>query len=56
MSTLNITFYKPITESGIAVSYGDKIVNALKGGVSWIPGFFIGLIYIWPLFLIAGLV
>lgn len=55
MSTLNITFYKPTAESGITVSYGDKIVNALKGSVSWIPGFFIGLIYIWPLFLIVGL-
>lgn len=54
MSTLNITFYKPTAESGITVSYGDKIVNALKGSVNWIPGFFIGLIYIWPLFLIGG--
>ena len=53
MSTLNITFYKPTSESGVTVSYGDKIVNALKGSISWIPSFFIGLIYIWPLFFIA---
>ncbi len=53
MSTLNINFYKPTSESGVTVSYGDKIVNALKGSISWIPGFFIGLIYIWPLFFIA---
>lgn len=54
MSTLNITFYKPTVESGITVSYGDKMLNALKGSVNWVPGFFIGLIYIWPIFIIVG--
>lgn len=55
MSTLSINFYKPTVESGVTVSYGDKIVNALKGSVDWIPGFFIGLIYIWPLIFLAFL-
>jgi len=55
MSTLNINFYKPTSESGVTVSYGDKIVIALKGSISWIPGFFIGLIYIWPLFFLAAI-
>ncbi len=56
MSTLEITFYKQTTETGVTVSYGSKMWNALKGGVSWMPGFFLGLLYIWPLLLIAALV
>lgn len=56
MSTLEITFYKHTTETGVTVSYGSKMWNSIKGGVSWIPGFFLGLLYIWPLLLIASLV
>ena len=55
MSTLEITFYKQTVETGVTVSYGSKMWNAIKGGVSWIPGFFLGLLYIWPLILISGL-
>ncbi len=46
MSTLEITFYKQTTETGVTVSYGSKMWNAVKGGVSWIPSFFLGLLYI----------
>lgn len=46
MSTLYITFYKPTSEIDTSVSYGYKIVNALKGSIHWIPGFIIGLIYL----------
>jgi len=56
MSTLEITFYKQTTETGVTVSYGSKMWNSIKGGVSWMPGFFLGLLYIWPLLLIAALV
>ena len=56
MSTLEITFYKQTTETGVTVSYGSKMWNSVKGGVSWMPGFFLGLLYIWPLLLIAALV
>ena len=56
MSTLEINFYKQTTETGVTVSYGTKMWNAIKGGVNWIPGFFLGLLYIWPLLLIAALV
>ena len=52
----SITFYKQTTETGVTVSYGSKMWNSVKGGVSWIPGFFLGLLYIWPLLLTAALV
>ena len=55
MSTLEITFYKQTTETGVTVSYGSKMWNSVKGGVSWMPAFFLGLLYIWPLLLIAAL-
>jgi|SRR5690606_4887179 len=55
LSTVDITFYKQISETGVTVSYGSKMWNALKGGISWIPGFFLGLLYIWPFLLIAAL-
>lgn len=56
MSTLEIRFYKQTSETGITVSYGSKMWNAIKGGVSWIPGFFLGILYLWPVFVIGGLI
>lgn len=55
MSTLEVSFYKQTTETGVTASYGSKMWNAVKGGVSWIPGFFLGVLYLWPLFVIGGL-
>jgi len=55
MSTLEIRFYKQTSETGVTVSYGSKMWNAVKGGVSWIPGFLLGMLYIWPVFVIGGL-
>lgn len=56
MSTLEVSFYKQTTESGVTVSYGSKMWNAIKGGISWIPGFFLGLLYIWPLLILGGFI
>lgn len=53
MSTIIYTFYKPTVTTGTTVSYGDKLINALKSSINWIPGFILGLISIWPLLLIV---
>lgn len=52
MSAINISFYKVVVDSGITVSYGRKMINAVKGGWNGISVFFIGLIYLWPLFVL----
>jgi hypothetical protein len=52
LSTVNIQFYKYTNETGVTVSYGQKMKNALSGGWDGISVFFIGLLYLWPLFLI----
>ncbi|MBL4662625.1 MAG: DUF4349 domain-containing protein [Flavobacteriaceae bacterium] len=51
LSTINIQFYKYTHETGVTVSYGQKIKNALSGGWDGISVFFIGLLYLWPLLL-----
>ncbi|QBZ97080.1 DUF4349 domain-containing protein [Flavobacterium sangjuense] len=49
MSTLDITFYKPVAQGGKAtVSYGGRIGNAIVSGFNSISNFFIGLLGIWP--------
>ena len=53
LSTVNIEFYKQTAETGITLSYGQKIVNALKGGWDGVSVFFLGLLYLWPLFVFA---
>jgi len=52
LSTISIEFYKYTNETGVTVSYGQKMKNALSGGWDGISVFFIGLLYLWPLFLI----
>jgi len=56
MSTVNIEFYKTTAETGITQSYGQKIKNALQGGWNGISIFFLGILYLWPLFLVAIIV
>ena len=56
MSTINIDFYKYTAESSVSVSYGQKMSNALKSGWNGISVFFLGLLYLWPLFLLAIIV
>ncbi|HPF09950.1 MAG TPA: DUF4349 domain-containing protein [Flavobacteriaceae bacterium] len=53
LSTVNIEFYKQTAETGVTLSYGQKMVNALKGGWDGISMFFIGLLYLWPLFIVV---
>jgi hypothetical protein len=49
MSTLDITFYKPIAQGRKAtVSYGGRIGNAFVSGFNSISNFFIELLGIWP--------
>ncbi len=53
MSTVNIEFYKTTAETGITQSYGQKMKNAFQGGWNGISVFFLGVLYLWPLFLFA---
>ena len=53
MSTVHVDFYKTTAEIGVTVSYGQKIKNALQGGWDGISVFFLGLLYLWPLFVLA---
>lgn len=56
LSTFYIEFYKTTEIKGVHTSYGQKIVNALKGGWNGISVFFIGIIYLWPFILVIGVV
>lgn len=56
MSTINIEFYKTTAETGITQSYGQKMKNALQGGWNGVSVFLLGLLYLWPLFLVAIIV
>lgn len=52
MSTVTIEFYKLTSETGITQSYGQKMINSLKGGWDGISVFFLGILYLWPIFLL----
>ncbi len=55
MSTITIEFYKRVAnESGATISYGSKILNAIKSGFNGISNFLIGLLSIWPFIIIFG--
>ena len=56
MSTATIEFYKVTAETGVTKSYGQKMTNALKGGWNGISVLFLGILYLWPLFLVAIIV
>lgn len=56
MSTVNIEFYKTTAETGITQSYGQKMKNALRGGWNGISVLFLGILYLWPLFLVAVII
>ena len=53
LSTLNIEFYKQTAESGVTVSYGSKMWNAIKSGFNGLSMFFLGILHIWPFILIV---
>ncbi|GAB5400770.1 MAG: DUF4349 domain-containing protein [Aureisphaera sp.] len=52
LSTITLHFYKTTSQTGVTVSYGQKMKNAFKGGWDGISVFFLGLLYLWPLFLL----
>jgi len=56
LSTVNIEFYKLTSETGVTLSYGQKMKNAFKGGWDGISVFFLGLLYLWPLYLIIAII
>ena len=54
LSTITIEFYKTTAEeSGVTISYGAKVWNAVKSGFYGISSFFLGLLEIWPFIIIA---
>lgn len=55
LSTLEIEFYKNTSESGITVSYGSKMWNAIKSGFNGLSMFFLGILHIWPFIIILGI-
>lgn len=56
LSTVTIEFYKITAKTGVTQSYGQKIVNALQGGWNGISVFFLGVLYLWPLIIVAVIV
>ncbi len=52
LSTITIEFYKLTAETGITVSYGTKMWNAIKSGFNGLSFFFLGILNIWPFVLI----
>ncbi|HLV50714.1 MAG TPA: DUF4349 domain-containing protein [Flavobacterium sp.] len=56
MSTLEVRFYKQTSETGVTVSYGSKMWHSVKSGFELISSFFLGVLYVWPLLLISGLI
>jgi hypothetical protein len=54
LSTITIEFYKTVAEeSGVTISYGTKIWNAITSGFYGISSFFLTLLEIWPFIIIA---
>ncbi len=56
LSTFYIEFYKTSEIKGVTVSYGQKIINALKGGWNAISTFFLGILFLWPFIILLGFV
>jgi len=53
LSTITIEFYKITAENRVTISYGFKMLNALKSGFNGLSYFFLGLLNIWPFILIV---
>ena len=53
LSTVNIEFYKQTAETGVTLSYGQKWSMPLRAVGTSISMFFIGLLYLWPLFIVV---
>lgn len=60
-STINLTYYQilnaTVSEDGVEKkSFGTKLGAAFKTGGSWIVELFVGLVSIWPLFLLGAII
>lgn len=57
LSTVTLEFYKTIAEeSGVRISYGAKVWNAIQSGFYAISNFVLGLLEVWPFILIASVI
>ncbi len=55
-STINLTYYQVLNSSAKVTdnpSFGTKVSSAFITGWSWVGDLFVGLVSIWPLFLLA---
>jgi Domain of unknown function (DUF4349) len=55
-STISLTYYQVLNSSAENTgkpSFGNKITEAFKTGWSWVSDLFIGVISVWPLFLLV---
>lgn len=52
MSTATISYYQVTVQTGVTIPYGQKIKNAVVGGWDGISMFFIGALYLWPLWVL----
>ena len=57
-STINLTFYQVLNaakqeQQQQTPSFGNKIFLAFRSGLSWLADLLVGLIYLWPLFLLC---
>jgi len=56
MSTINLTFYQPMEgfkPTGDAPGFLDRVGTAFKTGAGWVGDLLVGLMSIWPLFLVV---
>lgn len=53
LSTVYVHFYKVTSATGVTVSYGSKMLNALKSGANAISVFFLGLLHLWPFIILV---
>lgn len=52
-STVQIEFYKITAVKSASTSYWQKMKNSFKGGWNGVSVFFLGLLYLWPFFLLT---
>ncbi len=55
LSTISVSFYKITDVKSASTSYWQKMKNSIKGGWNGVSVFFLGLLYLWPFFLLVGI-
>ncbi len=56
MSAVSLEFYTLTSETGVTQSYGQKMINSLKAGWDGISMFFLGVLSLWPWFVVVSLI